>query len=37
MMREMQVTPALRRYVEEQIIPMYDTFDPATGGSMCVT
>lgn len=25
----MQVTPALRRYVEEQIIPMYDTFDPA--------
>ena len=25
----MQVTPALRRYVEKQIIPMYDTFDPA--------
>lgn len=25
----MQVTPALRRYVEEQIIPMYDTFDTA--------
>ena len=25
----MQVTPALRRYVEEQIIPMNDTFDPA--------
>ncbi len=24
-----QVTQALRKYVEEQIIPMYDTFDPA--------
>ena len=24
-----QVTPALRKYVEEQIIPMYDTFDRA--------
>lgn len=26
---DIQVSPALRRYVEEQIIPMYDTFDPA--------